>query len=186
MPFGRVLAVLFVLGLSFAAFTSLVSMIELSARALVDWGMKRTQAAWAVAGVGALIGLPSALNLTFLGNQDFVWGVALMISGAFIAFLVSRYGAARLRGEIATPSDWRLPGAWDFVMRWLIPLQAVVLLVWWMAQATTSGFVGADGHWWDPLNPYSLMTVLVQWAVVLVAFFLLNRWMTRRLREDRR
>jgi len=186
MPFGRVLAVLFFLGLSFAAFTSLVSMIELSARALVDWGVGRTQAAWAVAGVGALLGLPSALNLTFLGNQDFVWGVALMISGAFIAFLVSGYGAPRLREEIASPGDWRLPGVWDLVMRFLVPLQAVVLLVWWMAQATTTGFVGEGGHWWDPLNPYSLMTVLVQWGVVLGVLIGLHRWMTRRLGEVRR
>lgn len=181
MPFGRVLAVLFFLGLSFAAFTSLVSMIELSARALVDWGVSRRQAAWGVAGVGALLGLPSAMNLTFLGNQDFVWGVALMISGAFIALLVGRYGAARLRDEVTDAGDWRLPRAWDLMVRYLIPLQAVVLLVWWMGQATTTGFVGEDGHWWDPLNPYSLGTVLLQWGMALAALVALNRWMTRRL-----
>ncbi len=181
MPFGRVLAVLFFLGLSFAAFTSLVSMIELSARALVDWGVRRTRAAWMVAGVGALLGLPSALNLGVLGNQDFVWGVALMISGAFVALLVRRYGTDRLRADIATPDDWRLPRVWDLLVRWLVPVQAVVLLAWWMWQATTTGFVGEGGHWYDPLNPYSLMTCLVQWGVVLIALVLLNGWMTRRL-----
>ena len=181
MPFGKPLAILFFLGLSFAAFTSLVSMIELSARALVDWGVARTRAAWGVAAAGALVGLPSALNLDVLGNQDFVWGVALMLSGAFVAYLVTQYGTRRLRDDIATASDWRLPGVWDALVRWAVPFQAVVLLGWWMWQATTAGFVGVDGRWWDPLNPYSLMTCLVQWGVVLVALVLLNRWMTRRL-----
>src|SRR5690606_11905689 len=41
VPLGRPLAVLFFLGLSFAAFTSLISMIELAARTLVDWGVAR-------------------------------------------------------------------------------------------------------------------------------------------------
>lgn len=181
MPFGRVLGVLFFVGLSFAAFTSLVSMIELVVRAFVDWGVDRTRATWGVVAGGILLGLPSALNLDVLGNQDFVWGVALMISGAFVAGLVARYGTARLRHDVATPGDWRLPGAWDGLVRWGVPLQAIVLLVWWMWQATTAGFVGDEGHWYDPLNPYSLMTCLVQWGVVLVALVLLNGWMTRRL-----
>ena len=106
---------------------------------------------------------------------------ALMISGAFVALLVRRYGTDRLRADVATPSDWRLPRVWDLLVRWLVPAQAVVLLGWWMWQATTTGFVGEGGHWYDPLNPYSLMTCLVQWGVVLVALVLLNGWMTRRL-----
>ena len=178
MPFGRVLAVLFFLGLSFAAFTSLMSMIELSARALVDWGMKRTRAVAVIVGAGFLVGLPSALNLDVLGNQDFVWGVALMLSGAFIAFLVWRYGTRRLHAEIATPADWPLPRVWDVLIRWAVPLQAVVLLVWWMYLAAT---VYAPDSWYDPFDPYSVMTCLAQWGVVLLAFVLLNRWMARQI-----
>jgi len=116
-----------------------------------------------------------------LGNQDFVWGVALMISGAFIARLVWRYGATRLQEETATASDWRLPRLWQPLIRWLIPLQAGVLLAWWGWQATTPGFLGAGGRWYDPLNPYSLMTCLVQWSAALVALVLLNGWMLRQL-----
>jgi NSS family neurotransmitter:Na+ symporter len=181
MPLGRVLAVLFFLGLSFAAFTSLISMIELTARALVDWGVRRTRAVAAVAAAGFVFGLPSAMNLDVLGNQDFVWGVALMISGAFIAYLVWRYGTRRLHAEVSAPGDWRLPTVWDGLIRWVVPLQAFVLIVWWGWQATTTGFVGEGGRWYDPLNPYSLMTCLVQWGIVLAAFVLLNRWMARQV-----
>ena len=181
MPLGRPLAVLFFLGLSFAAFTSLVSMIELSARVLVDFGMRRAKAVSLVVGAGFLLGLPSALSLDVLSNQDFVWGVALILSGAFVAFAVTRYGIARLRGEVATPADWRLPTVWDGLIRWAVPLQAVVLLAWWGWQATTPGFLGEGGRWWDPLNPFSLMSCLVQWGLALGLLVVLNRWMVRRV-----
>jgi Ca2+-transporting ATPase len=180
VPLGGVVTALFFLALTFAAFTSLISMIELATRTLVDWGMPRPRAVVLVAVAGFLGGVPSALNLTVLGNQDFVWGVALMISGAFVAWLVWRYGAARLQDETSTEDDWRLPRIWQPIIRWAIPLQAGILLVWWGWQATTPGFVGAGGHWYDPLNPFSLMTCLVQWVAVLVTLYLLNGWMSRR------
>jgi NSS family neurotransmitter:Na+ symporter len=184
MPLGRPLAVLFFLGLTFAAFTSLISMIELTVRTLTDWQLTRGRAVGIVAVGAFLIGVPSALNLNVLGNQDFVWGVALMISGAFIAFLVSRYGPERLAHDVAASDDWRLPDIWPFLIRWAIPFQAVVLLAWWGWQATTPGFLGEGGHWYDPLNPFSLATCLVQWGLIVGAALAFNRWMSRRLAGD--
>ncbi len=181
MPFGKILAVLFFLALSFAALSSLISMIELTTRNLVDLGFRRHKAVAFAAGGGFLLGVPSALNTTFLANQDFVWGVALMLSGAFVAFAVMKYGIKRIRDEVATPTDWKIPGVWDGIIRFLVPLQAVVLLVWWLWQATTTDFAA---RWYDPLEAYSAMTCLVQWAVVLVAFIALNRWMANRAGSD--
>lgn len=177
MQFGKVLAVLFFLALSFAAISSLISMIELTTRNLVDLGFNRSKGVAIAAGGGFLLGVPSALNSNFLANQDFVWGVALMLSGAFVAFAVMKYGIGRLRSEVATATDWNLPGVWDIVIRWLVPLQALVLLGWWLWRATTSDFAE---QWYNPLEPYSAMTCLVQWAIVLVAFVGLNRWMANR------
>src|SRR5690606_30011602 len=97
MPFSGLIAVGFFLGLSFAAFSSLISMIELATRVVVDLGVTRERAVLAVSVVGLLFGLPSALSVSFLSNQDFVWGVALMISGAFVATAVIRYGIGRFR-----------------------------------------------------------------------------------------
>ncbi len=182
MAFGKALAVLFFLALSFAALSSLISMIELASRALVDFGLPRPRAVLTVAGVGFVLGVPSALNLTFFANQDFVWGVALMISGAFVAFAVVRHGAARLRSELADAGDWRLHPAWDGMIRYLIPLEAVVLLVWWLGLAAT---VYAPDTWYNPLDPFSPMTCLVQWAVALACFIALNGWMARRTLANR-
>ncbi len=181
MTGGSVLAILFFAGLAFAAFTSLVSMIELAARVLIDGGMTRQAAVATVATVGFALGAPSAMSLTVLGNQDFVWGVGLMISGAFIAFAVVRHGVRRFReAYVETPGDVRAGSVWTALIAVAVPVQAVVLLGWWMWQATTAGFVGETGHWYDPLNPYSLMTCLVQWGIALAALLALNRWMMRR------
>lgn len=179
MAFGNPLAMLFFLGLAFAAFSSLISMIELTSRILVDLGLTRRQAVLSVCGVSFLMGIPSAINLTFFGNQDFVWGVALMISGAFIAFAVNRYGVSVFRKEAIDDieGDWNAGRGWDFLMRWVVPAQAVILLIWWFWLSITEY---APDTWFNPFDPYSVMTVTVQWAIVLVIFVLANKWMVRR------
>ena len=178
MPFGAPLAVLFFVALTFAALSSLISMIELATRVVVDLRVPRSKAVVGVGVAAFALGVPSALSGDVFGNQDFVWGVALMLSGAFIALAVWRHGAARLRAEVATPSDWRLPKLWDAWIRYAIPLQAVVLLGWWLYLATTASFTS---RWWDPTEPYSAMTCLVQWGLALAVFYALNRWMVGRL-----
>jgi NSS family neurotransmitter:Na+ symporter len=180
MPLGSVLAVLFFLGLSFAAFSSLISMIELATRTFVDLGIDRRKAIAGVCGFGFLFGVPSALNTNVLANQDFVWGVALMISGAFVATAVIRYGVNRFRMDaIAGVEGDRDPGrVWEVIIGVLVPLQAVILLGWWLYQ---SAAVYAPDTWYDPFDPYSIMTCLVQWGLALVVFYALNDRFSNRL-----
>jgi len=179
MPAGNVFAILFFLGLSFAAFSSLIAMIELSTRILVDFGIARRHAILGVCIVGFTLGVPSAINLNFFANQDFVWGVALMISGAFIAFAVIRHGATRFRTENIDnqPHDWNAGPLWDATIRFVIPTLAVVLLGWWLYQAAS---VYAPDRWFDPFDPFSVMTCLTQWGVVLILLIVLNRKVARR------
>ncbi len=174
MPGGRFFMALFFLALVFAAWTSLISMIELATRVLVDAGVARRRAIFWVGGVGFLAGVPSALSLEFLRNQDFVWGVGLMLSGFFFAFAVMKYGVRRFRLELING-----PGADVHIGRWwewaigLCLVEAVVLIVWWFIQVRGTGWSTAL----DPVSTYSIGTVLLQWSVVLVAFLLLNRWL---------
>jgi NSS family neurotransmitter:Na+ symporter len=153
-------------------------MIELATRVLVDHGLARNRALLIVGGLGFLLGVPSAINLDFLGNQDFVWGVALMICGAFIAFLVIRFGVDRFSAEIndSEGRDWRVGIIWKTIIRWLVPVQAIALLVWWIGLAAT---VYAPDDWYNPLNPYSVMTCVVQWGAVLAVLIVLNRRLQR-------
>ena len=184
MAFGGPLAMMFFLGLSFAAFSSLISMIELTTRILVDLGIKRRKAVLYVCGISFLMGIPSAINLTFFGNQDFVWGVALMISGAFIAFAVNKYGVSAFRKDAidGVEGDWNAGRGWDLLLRFAIPLQAIVLLGWWFWLSATEY---APDTWYNPIDPYSVMTVLVQWGIALTVFILANKWMVDNTLRER-
>jgi NSS family neurotransmitter:Na+ symporter len=181
MPLGKVLAVGFFLGLAFAAFSSLISMIELATRILVDLGLARSRAVASVGGAGFLLGLPSALSTSVLANQDFVWGVALLISGAFVAFAVAgSYGAGRMRRDIVegAAADWDPTRVWTFLIRVVVPVEAVVLLGWWLSFVWREGTV----PWYDPLAGGSLANFLLQWGLALALLVALNRWMARRMR----
>ena len=180
MQFGGILAMLFFLGLSFAAFSSLIAMIELTSRVLLDLGLSRRSAVISVATVGFALGIPSAINLTFFENQDFVWGVALMISGSFVAFSVIRYGVSAFRSDaVDVEGDWKAGKGWELLIKWVVPVEAVVLLVWWLWISAT---VYAPDTWFDPFSPFSVMTNLVQWGIIMGAFYFLNDWMNRRHR----
>jgi NSS family neurotransmitter:Na+ symporter len=177
MPGGRFFMALFFLALVFAAWTSLISMIELAARVLMDTGIPRRHAIWWVGIVGFLAGVPSALSLGFFRNQDFVWGVGLMLSGFFFAFAVLKFGVRRFRTELINGpgSDMKIGRWWDWAIA-LCLVEAVVLIAWWFFQVRGEG-------WRASLNPastFSIGTVLLQWAIVLVALWLINSWFARR------
>jgi neurotransmitter:Na+ symporter, NSS family len=179
MGFGRVLAALFFLGLAFAAFSSLISMIELATKVIVDTGVKRPQAVGAICIIGFIMGVPSAVNLNVFGNQDFVWGIGLMVCGAFVAFLVMRFGLREFRTQLvdSVPGDWKAGRPWESVIGYVIPSLAVVLLGWWFYLSATEY---APETWFNPLDPYSVMTVLVQWAIVIAVFVGINRRLAAR------
>jgi NSS family neurotransmitter:Na+ symporter len=174
MPNGTLLAAFFFLGLSFAAFTSLLSMIALTNRILTDMGYNRSRVAYGVAIIGFLLGMPSAINLNIFANQDFVWGLALMISGAIIAFSVIKYGKTKFREELINTSsnDLKLGKWWETVIGVLVPLQVVILLGWWIWRSATEF---APETWYNPFDPYSVATCVVQWSILATLLWSINR-----------
>jgi NSS family neurotransmitter:Na+ symporter len=180
IPAGRLFMALFFLALIFAAWTSLVAMIELAARVLMDLGMTRGRAIALVGTAGVLFGIPSALNLDFFHNQDWVWGVGLMLSGFFFALAVLRSGVKKWRETYINHagSDLRIGAWWDWVMRFIV-VESVVLMVWWLWSAR-----GANAKaTWTLFSAGNVGTVLIQWSVVLVVLILANGWMARHLKE---
>jgi NSS family neurotransmitter:Na+ symporter len=171
-------ASLFFLALFFAAFTSLISMVELSTRTLIDFGFRRQRAIILVASMGFLLGIPSALDLQFLANQDWVWGVGLILSGAFISFAIIKYGVDKFRTEIINGfgSDVKIGKWYNFVIGILIPIQVVVLISWWLISS-----IGWDEQWWNPFRAENFGTVIFQWAIILILFFVLNKIMVNKV-----
>ena len=177
MPGGRLFMAMFFLALFFAALTSLISMIELAARTLIDRGMSRGRALAAVAILALVFGIPSALSTSVLDNQDAVWGVGLMLSGLFFGVAVLRYGVDRFRREHVNSagSDFTI-GRWWNVAMVLVVAEALVLLVWWFSQTLSAeGLVASL----DPIRSWSLGTLVLQWAILLAVCLGFNRWLGR-------
>ena len=171
IPMGSFFLVLFFLALVVAAFSSLIAQLELVVRIFMDAGLTRRKAVMLVGGGSFLLGIPSAINLTFFANQDNVWGIGLMLSGFFFAMLVRTYGTARFRRELIESADNEIPpGRWfDFALNFLIPAQFTIMIVWWLWQAATS-----SEAWWNPFGVFTLGTCLLQWGIVIFVFWLAN------------
>jgi NSS family neurotransmitter:Na+ symporter len=171
-------ASIFFLALFFAAVTSLMSMVELSTRTLIDFGLNRKRAIGIITITGFLLGIPSALDINFLANQDWVWGVGLILSGAFIAFAIRRYGIDKFRREVINGpgSDIKIGKWYNYIIGILIPFQVVVLISWWLISS-----VSWDPEWWNPFHAENAGTAIFQWAIVLTIFIALNKFIVRKI-----
>ncbi len=185
MPGGYVIqnlfTFLFFLALTFAALTSLISLVELATKTLIDFGFERKKSILFVSILGVLCGTPSSLNINFLINQDWVWGVALILSGGFIAFAVMKYGVNKFRTEILHDENNEFKfGRWfNILITFLIPLQAILLLVWWI-----SASFGWESEWYNPFKIESAGTAVIQWLIVIVALLILNNKIVKRLKSS--
>jgi NSS family neurotransmitter:Na+ symporter len=177
VPGGRLFMAFFFLALFFAALTSLISMFELGARALIDRGWTRGRALTYVTVASLVAGLPSALSLPFFENQDNVWGVGLMLSGLFFGIAILKYGVDRFRKLYVNSegSDITIGRWWNAAM-FLVVLEALVLLGWWLSQTiSTEGWAASL----DPFQRWSLGTFLLQWGVLFVLLLAFNRRIAR-------
>lgn len=179
---GRLFMILFFVALAVAALTSLISMVVLVARVLTDMGVPNQRAVLLVGGACFVFGAPSALVPAILANQDWVWGVALMLSGLFFSFLAIKLGASRFREEELNHADSKLRiGAWwDVIIAFLVPVQALVLFGWWLVQAREW-----DPDWLAPFGKTNVGTVLLQLSIAFVVLLACNRFLARRSLGER-
>jgi NSS family neurotransmitter:Na+ symporter len=163
----------FFLGLLLAALSSLIAMLELSTRILMDFGLSRKKALPMVAGITAVLGLPSALSYHFFRNQDWVWGLGLIISGSFFALLIIRFGVEKFRKEYLNVVQGDLQvGRWfTLVVKYIIPIEAIVLVVWWLYRAVGWNPEG----WYNPFQAESLGTCITQWLLLIILLLLVNK-----------
>ncbi|SMO70785.1 sodium-dependent transporter [Fodinibius sediminis] len=183
MSGGSLFAILFFLGLTFAAFSSLISMIELSSRVFVDMGYARTHSTLFICLTGFLMGMPSALSLDVLANQDFVWSVGLMVSGAFISFAIIRFDPSRFRSEIVNNGEQRytLGRWWEIIIKYVVPVEVISLLLWWMYLSITAY---APDSWYNPLSAFSVATIILQWGLVMGLSYLYKNLLADRTTID--
>nr|XP_006822837.1 PREDICTED: uncharacterized protein LOC102807588 [Saccoglossus kowalevskii] len=172
MDAGRVLAVLFFLALSFAGLSSLAANVELVSKTLVDFGLNRKFAVLIVVIFVFCVGCLNATYMDFLINQDFVWGFALIISGLVFQYLVIRYGTTQFRSKLIndySTDDWYLPKIWEWIVKYLAPVEALFLILWFAINGITDNSAS-----WYTFGRETLMSCLVQWLGLILILNVIN------------
>ena len=200
MPGGTIIASFFFIAMSFAALTSLIAGFEAATRNFMDHGWTRKKSIKFVALATFFGGLPSAVIFTyvsgigeahmavpaFLDMQDHVWGLGLILSGLFVAFAVWKYGELhlsfdswknspdRFRRELINTrwNDQYIGRWWSFIIRFLFPIQAIILFIWYFAQTLYS----PDVEMWWLAGSTGLGLLLLQWVIVLALLYKYNDW----------
>ncbi|OWF38829.1 uncharacterized protein LOC110465744 [Mizuhopecten yessoensis] len=173
--FGRVLAILFFFCLSCAGVTSLISNMELVCHTLEDFGLPRK---FGMPGTVLLlfgVGVMSAVDINILTNQDFVWAFALLINGLMLQFLVVKYGLNKFRLDMFNnygTDDWKLPSFWKWIVLIIAPIEAFVILVWWVVDLIQDED-DADDKWYE-FGTETFMVTIVQWISLALFVILIN------------
>ena len=182
IPAGNFMAAIFFMTLLLAAFTSFLPMIELFIGNLVSFGIDRSKTLYIVVFCFLLFGFPSAYSLDFFSNQDWVWGIGLILSGFFLLFVVVKYGANRFKFELIDKDSELSINKWYFSICIHINLfVALFLIYWWMSQDYSQYPWFDESGQWNFFDVYSNATIITQWFVVILVGLLLNHFLYRRL-----
>lgn len=175
---GAILSFIFFLAFFMAAFSSLLPMLELFISNLKDLGLNRKKAAIITAICCIVFGFPSAWSLDFFNNQDWVWGIGLIISGLLIIIAVLKQGIMKFKKEyIDADSDFSVPIGYLASTLILNVVLAVVLIYWWMSRGYSEyPWFDAEGNW-NVMDVYSNASIVTQWIIVLVVGVLLNKFL---------
>ncbi len=121
---GRLVAVLFFSLAYLAAITSSVSLLEVPVASLMDrLGCSRRRAAWLMALLIFVVGLPAAVSIPVLEVMDSVFGGVLLILGGFLlALLLGWVVPKRFRDDLQeSGTSRRLIRLMLFFLRWVSP-----------------------------------------------------------------
>ncbi|CAG5124485.1 unnamed protein product [Candidula unifasciata] len=121
------------------------------------------------------IGLMSALNIDILTNQDFVWGFGLVVNGLMFISMVVYVGAAKFRAVLVNDfglDDWKLSKTWEWVIKFVAPIEAVALIVWWAIDLINAE--SAEGEKWYDFGRETFMVTIIQWLALLVLLVAIN------------
>lgn len=179
IPGGSFFLALFFLALSFAAFSSLISMLELDTRILMDAGLSRKKSIVVIGTCAFLLGLPSALSMGFFNNQDWVWSLGLLVSGLFLTIAVIKFGTNKFRREVILSSkNHSLLGKFfSIIIIVFLPLQFLAMISWFFWTSYTED----PNNWFKIFSSSSAGTVLFQWIIAIGVFIFLNKTISKKI-----
>ncbi|MBC6409363.1 MAG: sodium-dependent transporter [Ekhidna sp.] len=180
---GDHLSLLFFLALFIAAFSSLLPMIELFLQNVRDLQLSKQKTLALVIVCFVIFGFPSAWSLDFFSNQDWVWGVGLIVTGLFIMIAVAMNEPGRFKGEaIDAGSEITLPTGFFNLAIYANILVGFFLIYWWLSRDFSSTWFDENGTW-DLFGTYSNASTITQWGFVIVVGIILNKFLYRKFVE---
>jgi NSS family neurotransmitter:Na+ symporter len=139
---GTVIGIIFFVALVVGALTSAVSLLEVVVSSAMDvLGWSRIRATSILGGLIAIIGIPAALDIDFLGLMDKVAGNVLLVFGGLVLSIFVGWVMDDPIGEVEVGTDGvRWFGLWRVLLRYVVPALLGVVL-WNSLGATWMAFV---------------------------------------------
>ena len=174
---GAWLAVFFFAAFFMAAFSSLLPMLELFIKIIGDMGFNRHKASLRAGLFCIIFGFPSAYSLDFFNNQDWVWGIGLVISGLFIVFATLKYGPIKFKKElIDADSDFKVNNLYFAICLVFNIGLGVILIYWWMSQGYSQYPWFNEAGYWNVFDVYSNASIVTQWGLLIIFGVFFNKW----------
>ncbi|WP_224449242.1 sodium-dependent transporter [Haloprofundus salilacus] len=129
LPAGGIIGFVFFVMLGIAALTSAFSILEVIVSYAIDnFGVDRKVATVAIAGVLFVVGIPTALDLTYLDTYDlFANNILLILGGTLMAIFV---GYAYAEDSLAELAQGRgSDGAFETYWIWMLRIPVILLLL---------------------------------------------------------
>lgn len=176
IPGGEIIAILFFIVLFISGLLSNIGHFLVGSLPFIDMGLSRKKATGIIFAICLVWGLPSALNIHFLQNQDFVSGVFLVIGILFTCFALIKNGVDRMRQSFVNipENDLYIGKWWNYLVKFIIPAICVIMLIW-----NTLGLLAGD----EVMNIFaaeSLGTLLFQLVLYTAAAFALTNIVNKR------
>jgi NSS family neurotransmitter:Na+ symporter len=133
MPLGYISGPLFFVLLAIAALTSTISVLEVPVSFAIDerkWSRKK--AAWIIAFITFLVGIPSALSEKFLDLMNFIWGnISLSIGALMVSVFVAYvWKTSKALMEISRGTEkFKFAAFWLVSIKYITPASIIVILI---------------------------------------------------------
>src|SRR6056297_3092625 len=181
MPGGYLIGIIFFMSLLFAAISSNIVHFVIVSLPISEMGITKKQAVVGAFFVLLVLGLPSAWNVDFLSNQDWVAGQMMLVGALFSCFAIYKFGAAEIRTKYLNNkySGLHIGKWWEGAVKYLAPLTILIMFTWWSWQS-----ISWDPQWWNPLAVFSLATFVVQGALIILIAVIFNNKINKGIKHQ--
>jgi len=180
MPGGYLVSILFFTSLFVAAISSNVCHFMICSLPFVDSGMKKEKAVKLMFIILLIWGLPSAWNINFLSNQDWVFGQLMVVGSMFSCFAIIKFGTKKIREQFINNKykGIHIGFWWEICIKIIAPIIVVTMFLWWSIQS-----IGWEANWWNPFGVFSLGTFIVQGGLIILISILFNKKVSNSIKD---